>query len=530
MRKKLFFYSTLVVLFAMKQDLAAQTVTYTDYKAPVYRFAENQRFSNHKSIFFVSDINADLLDNLLSSKKDNSIDLFRGSIIQELSKAGIATPKDTGDLVVAFLVNRMSLSPIAGNTFTPTYNVEGEIQEVVINKKGEPYSSKTIKISQQESLASEDQISNDFTKLLANARAVDVYRIIVKHIKSMSFQRQKTFIDGYQMQSFNLPVIYRAKKKYPELASLDSLNDDLVANLKKKDTKDYAQLIKPYEQSYLQLLAQPYPSDYNMKQIKVAGYSELAFLYYLAYDTVQLKKSLDTLYAYSSKFLGTRADYSNREPLLKEISGYYTTLNERKYPLDSSSGEIRSNMFSTEKVSAGWVLLSKGDTIKGKYIDEKMSGSIVNLDEGKYVKFEIIEKDKTVRKNYKLSDVTSFGILGKSYEIHKFKPVFEQNNAVSFDMLRSKSYPFEILYSSAKIRILKENFGEGATNAIVFIRPNETEVANQGRDWFKKKAEMMKEYFKDCPEMLAKLDAATYDFKSDNSYIKMAEDYTNSCK
>lgn len=144
------------------------------------------------------------------------------------------------------------------------------------------------------------------------------------------------------------------------------------------------------------------------------------------------------------------------------------------------------------------------------------------------MKFEIIEKEKPRRKSYKLSEVNSFGFLGKTYEVHKFKPVFEQNNSVSLDMIRTKNYPLQVIYSSPKIRILKENFGEDATNAIVFIRPNEEEVANQGRDWFKKRDEMMKDYFKDCPEMVAKL--GSYDFKTEAAYIKMAEDYTKSCK
>lgn len=530
MKKRSLYLAVSTLLLSAFQQVSAQTVSYQEFTAPVYRYAEDQRFSDHKKIFYLADLDKDLLNSLLSSSADKeaAVDQFRVSIMQELSKAGVKSTATEGDLTVAYLIDKMSLSSVSNAGFSVTYGVEGIIREVVMNKKGEPYVSKTHKISNQETLATADQITNEFTKLLANPKAVDVYRVAFKNIRKLAAADEKIFANGYQTQTFSLPFIYRAKKKYPEFVVIDSLNEALVNTLKKKETIDYSNVIKPYEQHFLQMAAQQYPADYNLKQLKVAAYSELSFLYYLAYDTMKLKDALDTLYANSSKFLGTRADYELRGSLAKDLRGYYATTNERKYPLDSSSGEIRSDMFSTEKLSDGWILLSEGDTIKGRYIDEHFKGSIVDLDAGKYVKFEIIEKEKPRRKSYKLSEVKSFGFLGKTYDVHKFKPVFEQNNAVGLDMLRAKNYPLQVLYSSPKIRILKENFGEGATNAIVFIRPNEEEVANQGRDWFKKKDEMLKEYFKDCPEMVAKL--GDYDFKTEAAYLKMAEDYTKSCK
>lgn len=517
------------MLLSAFQQLSAQTVSYQEFTAPVYRFAEDQHFSEHKKIFYLADLDKGLLENLLSSSanKETAVDQFRVSIMQELSKAGIRSTADAGDLTVAYLIDKMSISSVS-NGFSLAYNVEGIIREVVMNKKGEPYFNKTHKISGQETLATADQITNDFTKLLANPKSVDLYRIVFKNVKKLAGDAEKKFMNGYQTQTINLPFIAKAKKKYPEFVVIDSLNEALISTLKKKETTDYRNVIKPFEQSFLQMAAQQYPAEYNIKPIKVAAYSELSFLYYLAYDTARLRSALDTLYANSGKFLGVRSDYEIRGSLAKEVQGYYATANDRKYPLDSSSGEIRSDMFSTEKLSEGWVLLSQGDTIKGRYIDEHFKGSIVDLDAGKYVKFEIIEKEKPRRKSYKLSEVNSFGFLGKTYEVHKFKPVFEQNNSVSLDMVRTKNYPLQVIYSSPKIRILKENFGEDATNAIVFIRPNEEEVANQGRDWFKKREEMMKDYFKDCPEMVAKL--GSYDFKTEAAYIQMAQDYTNSCK
>lgn len=527
-KRSLYFFIS--ILFLSLQSTTAQTLTYSEYTAPIYRFAEDQRYSEHKKIFYLADLNKGLLETIVTSStpQETALDQFRISIINELTKSGLQVTSDSGDLNVAYIVDKMNISPVNNAGFGVTYSVDGTIREVVINKKGELYTSKTHQISNQETLATADQISNEFTKLLINNKAVDIYRVIFKNIKKLAFQSEKTFANSYQNKYFSLPVIYRAKKKYPELAVIDSLNDALVAALKEKKTTDYSNFIKPYEQSYLQMLGQEYPKDYNPKPIKVAAYSELSFLYYLAYDTVKLKNTLDTLYVISSKFLGSRTDYDFRASLMKELKGYYATSKERKFPLDSFTGEIRSGFFSTEKLSDGWILLSKGDTIKGRYIDERMAGSMVDLDAGRFVKFEIIEKEKPVRKNYKLSDVISFGIMNKTYEVHKFKPVFEQNNSVGLAMLRSKSYPMQVIYSSPKITILKENLWEDATNAVVFIRPNEEEVANQGRDWFKKKDEMLKEYFKDCPDMVSKI--GTYDFKSDASYIKMAEDYTNSCK
>lgn len=67
---------------------------------------------------------------------------------------------------------------------------------------------------------------------------------------------------------------------------------------------------------------------------------------------------------------------------MKTLSGYYATANARKYPLDSTTGQVRDKMFSTQKLAEGWILLTEGDTIKSRHIDEKFAGSIISLDAG----------------------------------------------------------------------------------------------------------------------------------------------------
>jgi hypothetical protein len=511
----------------------AQTLMYTTYNAPVYRHATDQRYSNHKSVLYAADIDLGLAKSLTGRSGDD-IDLkkvFIGAVIGDLQKSGLQMAKDSGDLNVLYIIDNISVNAISnptgfGNT---TYSVEGSMREAIINRKGEPYLVRTINLSSQTQIKAEDHVSDDFSKLISNPKAQDAYAILIRTVRDYAFQREKQFADGYHTEEFILPYIYRAQKKYPELAMMDSLNEALVAGLKKKDVTDYTNFVKPYVTAYTDMLNKTYPKDYSAKPIKVASWSELSFLYYLAYDTTNLKKSLDTLQVYTSKFMGNKLDYDPRAPLMKELNEYYATQNYRKYPVDSFTGEVRSDIFSSQKlIDNSWVVTTKGDTVKGRLIMEQMKGSMVDLDAGKYIKFEVMEKGKPVSKTYKLSEITAFGVgAQKTYEIHKFKPSLVSGGSFNLDALRSKDYPFQVIYSSPKIKVLKENYWDTPTNSIVFIRPNESDVANQGKDWNKKRDEMMQQYFKDCPAMQSKLSG--YDFKSDASYIQMATDYTNSC-
>ncbi|NML41999.1 hypothetical protein HHL17_32740 [Chitinophaga sp. G-6-1-13] len=534
MKKQLVLLAAGALALVSQQGLS-QTVTYVNYKAPVFRHATDQRFSNHRQIFFMADINPALCNQIVSSaiKKDSAQAIFQRAAAEEFEKLKYSTVKDSLDMSVAIMVRDLDITPYQGagglgsfNTGT-TYTVNGNVTEYVFNKSGEPYVQRNIKLPGTVTLTEADAIVTPFNKVLANNKSVDMYRVMMKCVKQIALERKKVLADDFYEEEISLPIIYRAKKKYPEFAAIDSLNEVLINELKKKDTKDYTALVKPYEKTYQQMLQQEYPKDYNLKPIKITAYSQLAYLYYLASDTVNLKITMDSLYANSYKFLGARTDYDARGPLMKTLTGYYASANARKYPLDSTTGQVRDKMFSTQKLAEGWILLTEGDTIKGHHIEEKFAGSILNLDAGIYIKYEITnEKGKQVEKSYKINNIKSFGYLNRLFEVHKFKPTFLQSKALSFDMLKAKSYPVEVIYNSPKIKILKENYGDEPTNMILFIRPGETEVANQGRDWEKKKDEMLKEYFKDSPAVLSKLTSNSYDLKTEKGYLQLAQDYS----
>ncbi|RBL88953.1 hypothetical protein [Chitinophaga flava] len=532
--KKHFMMLAAGALALVTQQGLSQNVTYVNYKAPVFRPAADQRFSNHRNIFFLADINPALCSQLINGaiKPDSARTLFQNTTADELDKLKFNTSKDAPDMSVGVVFDNLSLTAYTGaaglGSFNTgmTYTVTGSVIEYVFNKSGEPYVKRDIKLPSQITLTDADNVSTPFNKVL-NAKSGDVYRVMMKIIKQVAIERKKVLVDDFYEEEISLPIIYRAKKKYPEFGAIDSLNEALINELKKKNTKDYSELVKPYEKTYQQLLQQEYPKDYNMKPIKITAYSQLAYLYYLTSDTTNLKTSLDSLYANSYKFLGARTDYEVRSGLLKNLSGYYATLNQRKYPLDSTTGAVKTTMWSRQKLADGWILLTEGDTIRGKHIEEKFMGSIVSLNTTLHIKYEITnEKGKAVEKSYKINDILAFGYLNKTYEVHKFKPTFGQSKSLGFDLLKSKSYPLQVIYQSAKIKILKENYGDEPTNMILFIRPGETEVANQGRDWEKKRDEMMKEYFKDSPAVLSKLANNSYDFKTEKGYVELAKDYS----
>jgi hypothetical protein len=181
-----------------------------------------------------------------------------------------------------------------------------------------------------------------------------------------------------------------------------------------------------------------------------------------------------------------------------------------------------------EKLTEGWLVLEKGDTIKGKQVIEKFAGSIANLDANK-LSFEYVnEKGKTVRKLFKYGEIKMLSVNNHVYESHKFKPSFSQAKELSFDLLKTREYLLEVINSSDKIKILKDTYGDSPTNAIVFIRPGEEEVANSGKERTKNRKESMKTYFKDCPSVVETVEKDGYDFKTDEGYLKLAKDY-NAC-
>jgi hypothetical protein len=119
----------------------------------------------------------------------------------------------------------------------------------------------------------------------------------------------------------------------------DSLNTRLVNELNAKATTDYKQFIVPYETEIMAFINKEFPKGYDVKNIKVAGYYTLAFLYYLAYDTQKLKQALDFLYENSNKVFGNRVQYNERKPLMTELEAYYSSINSPKIIPTSTSAK-----------------------------------------------------------------------------------------------------------------------------------------------------------------------------------------------
>ncbi|AXY76485.1 hypothetical protein D3H65_21885 [Paraflavitalea soli] len=526
----------------------SQTVQYPEFSVSFYRYAQDQRYSDHKSIMYLPDLDASLANSLFPMKasrnpikkgKENdggqatNVDSFRMSIARELVKAGLVSPPDSvPDLAYVIIVNSFSSSLInAGSFGNNTYSLSGKARVAVVNGKKEVYTLKDIDISEQMQQDVGKLIKNSFTEDLANQQANMNYTLLFRVIQRLATRAEDTYMNSFKTRTITLPSVYRAQKKYPELVFFDSLNSRLVADLNKKSVTDYGAWIKPYETEITGFIGKEFPKGYDPKDIKVAGNYTLAFLYYLAYDTVKLRQSLDFLYENGTKFLGTRLEYSDRKPFQVEANAYYASLGAPKIRPDSTSGDITSVFGGTEKSNDGWLVLEKGDTLRGKHIIRKYNGTMIDLDGSNKIIFEYTnEKGKTVRKNFKFGDVKTLCFNQRVFESHKFKPNMAQAGALNMDLLRARDYMLEVIYTSGKIKVYKDTYGEEPTNAVLFARPGESELANQGKDWNKKKDEMMKEYFKDCPTVIATLDKTGYDLKSEKGYVKLADDYSTACK
>jgi hypothetical protein len=514
----------------------AQTVQYPEFTVPFYRYAQDQRYSEHKTIVYMADVDPQLGASLFPNKDKNkpfNVDSFRVSIIQELTKAGIeAQWKGTPDLNVAIIISSFGASPINTSAFNvTTYNLTGKGKVAVLNGKQEMYTLKDMDISEMVQQDGSKLVKNSFTSELANQSAINNYTLLFNAIKKIVLRAEGSYVNGYRTKTISLSSVYRAAKKYPDLVFFDSLSTKLVEELNKKTTTDYKQLIIPYEAQITAFINKEFPKDYDVKDIKVAGNYDLAFLYYLAYDTVKLKQTLDFLYENSTKFMGNRIQYNDRKPFEGEIAAYFSSMGSPKIRPDSTTGDIKSIWGGVEKSSDGWLVLEKGDTIKGKHILQKLGGTMIDLDGANKVIFEYTnEKGKTVRKNFKFGEIKTLSFNQRVYENHKFKPNAKQEGALSLDLLRARDYLLEVVYTSEKIKVFKDTYGEEPTNAVLFGRPGEKDLANQGKDWRKNQAEMMKDYFKDCPAVVETLGKTGYDFSSEKGYVKLAQDYSTSCK
>jgi len=514
----------------------SQTIQYPEFTVPVYRYAQDQRYSDHKSIVYMADVDAELGASLFPNKlkvKAFNVDSFRMSIIRELTKDGIqAQWGNTPDLNVAIIINSFSAKAINTSAFNvSTFNLTGKAKVAVLNGKGEMYTYKDTDLSEMVQQDNTKSIKNEFTSELANQEAINNYTLLYNAIKKMVLRAEGTYVSGYRTRTISLSNVYRAEKKYPDLVFFDSLNTKLVEELNKKTTTDYKQMVVPYETAITNFINKEFPKGYDAKDIKVAGNYTLAFLYYLTYDTVKLNQTLDFLYENSNKFLGNRIQYSDRKPFQTEIAAYYSSLSAPKIRPDSTTGDVRSIWGGVEKSSDGcWLVLEKGDTLKGKHILQKMGGTMIDLDGANKVIFEYEnEKGKVVRKNFKFSEIKALSFNQRVFESHKFKPNMKQEGALSLDLLRARDYLLEVVYASGKIKVFKDTYGDEPTNAVLFSRPGEADLANQGKDWRKNPDEMMKNYFKDCPVVVETLGKTGYDLSSEKGYIKMAQDYS-ACK
>jgi hypothetical protein len=532
MRKKthVFLLAPLFSLCAASSTLG-QTLQFPEFSVPIYRYAKDQRYSEHQKIGFMADINAQLGAVLLPNKsKQFDAHAFRKSIINEMNAAGLTIAPDSADLIVVVDVDNFGAAATAAPDLlgNASYNLSGSAKLAVLNGKQETYFIKNLDLTTTTALKASEVIKNSFTQNLASPKAMENYTLLVRTIVRIAKSSQEDYANSYRTMNIGLTSIYRARKKYPVLLYFDSLNVRLVDDLNKKSTTDYKQLIAPYEAELIALMNKEYPKEYDIKDIKKGVYYDLAFLYYLAYDTMKLRETMTYLYDNSTKFLGIRTEYEGRKPLADNVKAYYTSLNAPKATIDSSLlgvQKMESGM-GVEKLTEGWLVLEKGDTIKGKQVTQKFAGSIANLDANKLLFEYVNEKGKTVRKLFKYGEVKMLSLNNHVYESYKFKPSFSQAKELSFDLLKAREYLLEVIFNSDKIKILKDTYEDSPSNAIVFIRPGEEEVANSGKEWNKNRKESMKTYFKDCPSVVEKVEKDIYDFKKDESYLKLATDYS----
>src|SRR3954467_9029947 len=80
----------------------AQTVQFPEFSVPIYRYAKDQRYSEHQKIIYVADINEQAGAALFPNKsKQYNRNAFIKSVLEEMSKSGIKMVDKEEDLVVA---------------------------------------------------------------------------------------------------------------------------------------------------------------------------------------------------------------------------------------------------------------------------------------------------------------------------------------------------------------------------------------------------------------------------------------------
>jgi hypothetical protein len=474
----------------------AQYVLYQYDTLSLYRPAADPRYSDYKTVSFDITIPPGLADSLLKpSLRNNAISRkeFVRSIEKELSNAGLTvTPDSLTDLKI---------------TYTPDLN--GSLLEKVTDKAKTPQFEDTIPNIPH--IYTYKPVNNAFLQNLDGPAATATYKTIVRNLIYWAYYRRQSFVADFYDTPIELASITNIKK-YPKLKSLDSLNKKLFDTLLLKTTKDYTAIIKPFEQGYKNLL----PGSSGMSEAKVAIYSNLAFLYYLAIDTTRMNYALDSLYAYSADLYGERVDYDKRVPLEQEIDDLVKLQSKPKIPLPGAPAPVPA--FND------YIVRTINDTIKGNIIDMTYGCN------GIYVPGTIVielrnDQGELVRRNIAVEQVKSLSREGTYFEVFKLQYSFWQTNVVDGNWYRPQSYIMQVIYATDKIKILDAPAYYG--DNFVIIRPGETQAVNLGRAGDNKKNKILKKYFKDSAPMLDKLTTKKYTLETMESFIELANDYTN---
>ncbi|WP_146616230.1 hypothetical protein [Chitinophaga dinghuensis] len=560
MKKSLLLFSTAAALMATSVESSAQTVIYDKFTTPIYRRASNQRFSNYKNIYYRVQVDSNTIFSMVDKKflgdqasRNNVLKVFNESMQEELKKSSLNPATDAQpDLIVdcnlTGFSSKESINSATGlNTgaaFKKDYEVEGAYRTTVRNMSGKVYYDKSITLSSKRAIPDGEKVTGAFNAFIIGSpsfytgTAYSNYRVLMNVIKEKITDHQEEVVNRYVEKTISLPYIYRASKKYPELTVIDSMNNALVKELKLKNATDYAQLIQPYEAAYLQLLQKSFPENYERRPINAATYCSLVFLYYLSYDKDKMQTALDSLYNYSSKALGMRGDYNAAKLFKDELEAYFASVNVPKYRVGEREGEqaqVTQTVTNTTTTSTStpqatttvslaavrpavqgsWIELSNGDTIRGRYVPMKGMGSVISFNMSTVLTFE----SNGEAKNYKLSEVKSFAKNGRLYVVYKYKKPTGPGK---------KELAFEVLYSSDKIKVVKENFEEHPSNQVLFIRPGEADLLNPDKGFVSDRSKTLRQYMQDSPAVLKKLDEKVYDFEKEESLVQVAIDYTNS--
>lgn len=321
----------------------AQTLEYPSFNVLVYRHAVDQRYSDHKNVFYACTIDQKLASSLIPVKNKNyNLDSFMLYMAGDLVNAGINLRTTKTDLTVAIIVEEFSSSITSPTNMMGVtgYSVSGKITLATVDAKDEIIEKKTVNVSEIFELKADEIIKNNYTKELTNKKAIENYTLISRAVTKLAIECEDKFASTWKKRPAILTSFYKPEKKHPELSFFESLNTRFLEELNKKATTDYKALIAPFEAEIMAFMSKEWPKGYDAKKIKLAGHYTLAYLYYLAYDAEKLKQSLDFLYENSNKFLGNRIQYNERKPFLTELEAWKKSQGEPKIaPMATAGGK-----------------------------------------------------------------------------------------------------------------------------------------------------------------------------------------------